>query len=93
MATVVQDNAERSRFEITVDDELVGVADYRVNGDVVVLPHTEIVSNRRGQGLAAELVRGTLDEIRHRGQTVVPSCWYVAQFIDEHPDYKDLLAG
>jgi predicted GNAT family acetyltransferase len=92
MTTIVHDNAERSRFEITVDDELVGVADYRVDGDVVVLPHTEIVPARRDQGLGATLVQGALDEIRTRGQTVVPACWYVAQFIDENPDYKDLLA-
>ncbi|MBA2282586.1 MAG: N-acetyltransferase [Acidimicrobiia bacterium] len=93
MATLVQDNAERSRFEITVDDELVGVADYRVDGDVVVLPHTEIAPRHRGEGLAAVLVAGTLDEIRRRGQTVVPACWYVAQYIDDNPEYKDLLAS
>jgi hypothetical protein len=39
-----------------------------------------------------ELVQGTLDALRHDGSRVVPQCWYVAQYIDEHPEYEDLLA-
>jgi predicted GNAT family acetyltransferase len=34
-----------------------------------------------------------LASIRSSGRTVVPTCWYVAQFIDGHPDYADLLAS
>ena len=37
--------------------------------------------------------RGALDDVRPTGRRVVPSCWYVAQFIDEHPDYADLLTA
>jgi predicted GNAT family acetyltransferase len=84
-------NADRSRYELFVDDELVGIADYRLQGDVVVIPHTEIDRDKRGRGLGAVLVRGTLDEIKASGRTVVPQCWYVAEFIDEHPEYQALL--
>jgi uncharacterized protein len=57
------------------------------------MPHTVIDPARRRQGLGAELVRGALDDLRRRGHRVVPSCWFVAEFIDDHPDYVDLLAG
>ena len=46
----------------------------------------------RKQGLGAELVRGALDDVRARGSTVLAQCWYVAEFIDQHPEYADLLA-
>jgi len=92
MANEVRDNPEESRYELVVEGRVVGVADYDAAGDVVVFPHTEIESGMRRRGLAAELVRGALDDVRRRGQTVVPSCWYVAQFIDEHPEYADLRA-
>ena len=59
----------------------------------VVLPHTEIDGARRGQGLGAILVQGVLDDVRPSGNKVVPACWYVAQFIDENPSYRDLLAA
>ncbi len=92
MATEVRDNPQRNRYELVVDGEVVGVADYDGEGDVLVFPHTEIEPARRGSGLGAELVRGALDDVRRRGRRVVPSCWYVAQFIDEHPEYADLRA-
>jgi uncharacterized protein len=88
----VRHNAARSRYEISVDGRLVGFADYRADGDTMVFPHTEIEPSMRNEGLGAELVRGALDDVRARGVTVVAQCWYVAEFIDQHPRYADLLA-
>jgi predicted GNAT family acetyltransferase len=93
---VVRDNPERSRYELLVEDRLVGIADYVVDGrgegDVLVFPHTVIDAERRGQGLGAILVGGALDDVRKQGKTVVPSCWFVAEFIEQNADYADLLA-
>jgi predicted GNAT family acetyltransferase len=88
----VDDNAELSRFEIKDHGRVVGIADYRVEGDRVVLPHTEVDPALRGSGLGAELIRAALDAIRDSGRGVVPQCSYVAHFIAEHPDYQDLVA-
>jgi predicted GNAT family acetyltransferase len=93
MAAQVQHAVERSRFELVEDGQVVGVADYRRDGDTWVFPHTEIVPARRGSGLGAVLVQGALDDVRAAGGTVVPRCWYVAEFIDGHPEYRDLLAA
>ena len=89
----VHRNDRRSRHEISVDGRMVGFADYRDDGDTVVFPHTEIEQAMRNQGLGAELVRHALDDVRARGGTVVATCWYVAEFIDQHADYADLVAG
>jgi uncharacterized protein len=93
MAIEVRRNAERSRYEIIVDGRLVGIADYQNRGDTLVFPHTEIKPSMRNRGLGAELVRAALDDVRRSGRTVVPRCWYVAQFIDEHPEYADLVTA
>jgi predicted GNAT family acetyltransferase len=34
-----------------------------------------------------------LDDVRARGHTVVPRCWFVAEFIEQNPSYADLLAA
>ena len=93
MAHDVRNNPDRSRYEIYVDDRLVGIADYEVDDRSVVFPHTEITPSLRGHGLGAELVRGALDDVRDRfpGRQVVPVCWYVAEFIDENPEYRVLV--
>lgn len=88
---VTRDDAS-GRYELHVDGERVAFADFHVEGDRVVLPHTVVQPAHRGRGLAAELVAAALDDIRASGRQVVPSCWYVAEFIDAHPDYRDLLA-
>jgi predicted GNAT family acetyltransferase len=88
----VRHNGPRSRYEITVDGRVVGFAEYSTHGDTVVFPHTEIEPSMRNRGLGAELVRDALDDVRARGGTVVAQCWYVAEFIDQHTEYADLLA-
>src|SRR5438874_13625607 len=72
MPTDVRNNPAASRYELFVDGALVGIADYEVVDDRVVFPHTEIVRERRGQGLGAVLVRGALDDVRSTGRSVVP---------------------
>ena len=67
MTVVIAHDPDRSRYELRVDDELVGIA-------------------------AAQLVRYALDDVRRSGRPVVATCWYVADFIDEHPEYRDLVA-
>ena len=89
MANTVRHDAERSRYELVVDGVVVGVADYSLHGGTWVFPHTEIVRTHRGRGLGAELVRGALDDVRRAGGKVVPRCWYVAEFIEDHPDSRD----
>lgn len=93
MAILVRNNPGRSRYELLIDGDLAGVADYSIVEDRVVMPHTEIQQQLRGQGMGAVLVRNALDDLRSSGRTVVPQCWYVAQFIDENPEYRDLVAG
>jgi predicted GNAT family acetyltransferase len=92
VTVAVSHEPDRSRYELRFDDELVGIADYVVRDGRVVFPHTEILPAHRGRGLAAQLVRYALDDVRRSGRPVVATCWYVAAFIDEHPEYRDLVA-
>ena len=92
---LVERNDERSRYELVLDDRVVGIADFSENADATVLsfPHTEIDASLRGQGLGDELVRGALDDVRNRGAKVRALCWFVDEFIQLHPDYADLRAS
>ena len=93
METEVRNNTAKSRYELVVDAEVVGVAEYRREGDTLVFPHTQVKSSLRGRGLGARLVQGALDDARAEGHRVVPHCWYVAEFIDANPEYQDLLVA
>jgi uncharacterized protein len=87
----VQDNPSELRYELRVDGELVGEIRYRRQPGAVVLVHTEVDPRFEGQGLGADLVRAALDDIRSRGELVVPFCPFVAAYIRHHPEYQDLV--
>jgi predicted GNAT family acetyltransferase len=89
----VRRNDDEGRYEIWVDGERVGHTEFEVREDgVLVFPHTEIDEDRRGQGLAGQLIEGALDDVRSRGETLVARCETVRGFIDDHAEYQDLLA-
>jgi predicted GNAT family acetyltransferase len=93
VTTDVRNAEDRSRYELLVNGNLVGIADYRIDGSTVVFPHTEIDARLRGNGLGALLVRGALDDVRTSGRTVVPVCWFVREFMEANEDYADLRAA
>ena len=41
MQREIRRNEQRGHYELTVDGQLVGIADFVVDGSTVVLPHTE----------------------------------------------------
>jgi uncharacterized protein len=88
----VDNNRERSRYELRMGDDLVAVADYVVLDDRVVFPHTEVIPARRGLGLGERLVRYALEDVRDAGMRIEPRCWFVAEFIDLNPEFADLVA-
>lgn len=93
MDITVRKNEQQGRFEgVTSDGDVAGYADYHLSGGTVIFPHTVTHRQYREQGVAAQVVRAALDDAREQGLKVVPSCWYVAGFIQEHPEYADLMA-
>jgi predicted GNAT family acetyltransferase len=87
----VQNNQERSRYELLDADEPIAVMSYTVNGDTVTITHTEVDRAHRGRGHAEQLVQEALDDIRDTEMYVQPLCSYVRRFITDHPDYADLV--
>lgn len=81
---VVVDVAEHGRFELRRGDDLLGFADYRRLADgSVEMPHTVISSAHRGQGLGDVLVGGAIEQLGD--VTIVPACWFVADYLERHP--------
>ncbi|MFI5937199.1 GNAT family N-acetyltransferase [Actinoplanes sp. NPDC051494] len=91
MDVTVQDNPERRRFELLVDGEVAGFADYRVRDGILVIVHSEVDPARRGQGLGNVLAEQTLDTLRERGEKIVPACPFFAHYVSEHHEYDAML--
>lgn len=90
---VVERNDAESRYEIRVDGELAGFAEFVDRPGRVVFTHTEIADRFGGQGLAGRLIGWALDDVRSRGLTLTPRCPFVRSYIDKHSGYADLVVG
>ena len=92
-AASVRHDEARHRFVIEVDGKPAGFMQYRMRGDAYDLLHTEVEPEYEGQGLAGKLARFALDQARSSGRKVVPSCAYVAAYLERHPQDQDLVGG
>ena len=92
-AIEVRDRAERARYELTVDGELAGVADYRDRAGRRIFVHTEIDSAFSGRGLGNQLASAALDDAVERRLRVVPRCPFIRAYIERHPRYRSLLVA
>lgn len=91
MATVC-DNPAEHRYEIAEGDELVGFAEYTIDGNAIAFPDTVTLPGHEGRGLARQLVQFALDDARRRQLAVLPQCWYVRNVIADNPGkYLDLV--
>jgi predicted GNAT family acetyltransferase len=90
-ATVV-DVPEKGRFEVRLDDRVVGLASYHIDGTTMTLPHTEVDPSVGGRGLGKALVAGVLEAAGERGLHVLPYCSFVRHYIQQHPEMVDLVA-
>lgn len=88
--TVIRADAEH-RYEIRVDGALAGITEYRDHGGQRVFFHTEVDEAYAGQGLAGELVRQALTDVRESGLRVVPVCSYVGRYVRRHAEFADLV--
>lgn len=89
--TDVRNNRARKRFELDVEGD-VAFAEYVASPGVLAFTHTLTPRHLRGRGIAARLIKGALEQVRAEGLKVVPQCWYVAEYIQDHPEFADLLA-
>lgn len=91
--TQVTRNAERSRFEIHVEDgRLAGFVEYVEHEGVREFVHTVVKDAFEGQGIGGKLARAALDQTRDDGLKVIATCPFVKGWIGKHPDYEDLVA-
>lgn len=94
MSTELVNDTDAHRYIMKVDGKLVSAADYTVNGDRISFTHTFTDPMQRGHGYAGQLVDFAVADVEKQGGLkIVPMCWYVAKWFDEHPEKSDLLAG
>jgi predicted GNAT family acetyltransferase len=88
----VQHDEAAGKYYAVVDGH-EAVCEYTRGADgTLTFFHTYVPPELRGRGIADELVRRALEDVRARGLKVVATCWFVRAYIDRHPEYQAALA-
>lgn len=86
------DDRTHSRYTLHRGTDLLSALDYRDDGRSVALTRAFTNPPFRGHGYAAVVVEHAVDAIEAAGdRTIIPVCWYVADWFEAHPDRADLL--
>lgn len=88
----VRHEVESHRFTIPGPAGTAFLSYAPAGAGVLELYSTFVPAADRGQGVASRLVEAAVDYARGEGFRIIPSCWYVAQWIREHPEHADLLS-
>ena len=81
----VIDNVEEHRFTLETEEGTAQLV-YRVDGDRLVLTHTEVPESLGGQGIGGQLVTAAVERVRRTGEAIRPECPYARSWLAKHPD-------
>jgi len=91
-AVEIADNPSSGRYELRHDGDVVGWVQYRIDGEVLIIPHVEVVPRLRGRGHSEPFLAEVLADVDRRGLKVAPLCGYAASHIRARPELAHLLA-
>ena len=74
-------NDETHRYELKLDGELAGYAEYRTSPGRITFTHTVVLPEHEGEGLGSRLAKYVLDEAVARGDTIVPVCPFIPAYL------------
>ena len=87
----VINNPEKNRFEISHGSQLSKL-EYRMKDDEFIdLVHTEVPEDLTGQGIGSSLVTAALEHARDNDLKAIPSCPFVASYVNRHPEWQDIV--
>jgi len=93
MALQIQHDEPNHRFVAEVEGRDC-VLDYqRADQKTLDYTHTFTPQPLRGRGIASDVVRYALEWARRNDQRVIASCPFVQSYVDQHPEYEDLVTA
>ncbi|MFN3512943.1 MAG: GNAT family N-acetyltransferase [Phenylobacterium sp.] len=84
----VTDNPAAGRLEIRLGENLA-FAEYRLEPDAIVFPHTVVPPEFEGRGVGSRLVRAGLALAEAKGLPIKPTCPFFRAYIAKRPELHE----
>ena len=87
----IRNNTDSRSYDAVIGDRVVGTIVYEPQDGRMVISHTVVDPEFRGQGIASALAQVALDDLTASGKTLTNYCGFIADYIDRHPGYAKLV--
>ena len=87
----IRHDGARGRF-VFGEDGREAFVEYRREGDILAINHTEVPPEMGGRGIAGRLVEAALRYARDEGLKVLPRCSYADAYMRRHVEHEELRA-
>ncbi|SFM90536.1 hypothetical protein SAMN05421738_10428 [Algoriella xinjiangensis] len=72
-------------------NKAVGELTFILKEEQMIINHTGVNPDLRGQGLAEKLVLEAVDYARKNKLKIIPFCSYVSVYVGKHPEVQDVI--
>jgi len=79
-----KNNTEANRYELEIDGH-ISFADYKQDGDKLVITHVVVPEALRGKGIAAMVMEQVVADAKTKKLSIMPLCSYAAAYLKKHP--------
>lgn len=85
----------RGRWHINLDgvEEAAEMTFSRNNDTLVMIDHTYVPEDMRGQGIGEQLAERAVADARDKGWKIIPVCTFFKAQAEAHPDWDDVIKG
>lgn len=94
MDIAFEEHDGRGRWSIPVEGADDAEMTFWRNSDtLVMLDHTYVPDEARGQGLAKKLAERAVSDAREQGWQIIPVCPFFKAIAERHDDWGDVVKG
>ena len=89
-----EENDTGGRYTFQTDSGPLAELTYSKTGEtMIIIDHTEVPDDYRGQGVGEKLVERVVTDMRAAGKKIIPLCPFANAQFRRHPDWQDVLTG
>jgi predicted GNAT family acetyltransferase len=86
-------NEHKGIFNIRREGKRLAEMTYSVAGnDKIIIDHTQVSDELRGQGAGLVLVEAAVNWARSMGYSIIPLCPFAKATLQKHPEWQDVVA-
>jgi uncharacterized protein len=86
-----KDDGKKGKFYVEQNSKTVGEMAYVWAGDKMIIEHTEVGGELKGQGAGKQLLARAVAFAREKKVKILPLCPFAKSVFDKTPEYNDVL--